>query len=389
MGPWSHVMVYQSKRVDDSPSNKIPLKIEDDITTYVNRDINAQRNEYLFEPPALSRWLDTAIQDPRDKPIACLFFNISVMTLPAAAVVFYLQSWKVGLVYLVLNLLTFQERFILGLHYSSHRRLFKQRWAVLNQWAPMVLCPFFGLPSGAYNLHHCVMHHIENNVFPYDASSTEPYQRDSPVHFLHYWLRFLLAIWVELPYYAYTRGRKDMCVQCLCTISCYFTAVYLMYPLWAVGVTWVFLVQLVLGSFVLMLGNWSQHIFVSKDVATMDFTKSQCNYHLTYNCVDHPFNQKTFNDGYHIEHHIHSRRHWSEMPQHSLETQSKYAEQDAVVFHGLDFMSVGVCVFFQRYKTLVRAFVDTKSPRRSDAEIEKMLRSRLVPIIRQPKVVAA
>merc|ERR1712166_1607160 len=217
MGPWSHVMVYQSKRVDDSPSNKIPLKIEDDITTYVNRDINAQRNEYLFEPPALSRWLDTAIQDPRDKPIACLFFNISVMTLPAAAVVFYLQSWKVGLVYLVLNLLTFQERFILGLHYSSHRRLFKQRWAVLNQWAPMVLCPFFGLPSGAYNLHHCVMHHIENNVFPYDASSTEPYQRDSPVHFLHYWLRFLLAIWVELPYYAYTRGRKDMCVQCLCT----------------------------------------------------------------------------------------------------------------------------------------------------------------------------
>ena len=56
----------------------------------------------------------------------------SPLPLPAAAVVFWLDSWMVGLAYFVLNLLTFQERFILGLHYGSHRRLFKNRW--LNQW---------------------------------------------------------------------------------------------------------------------------------------------------------------------------------------------------------------------------------------------------------------
>ena len=30
------------------------------------------------------------------------------------------------------------------------------------------------------------MHHQENNVFPFDLSSTAPYQRDSPLHLLHY-----------------------------------------------------------------------------------------------------------------------------------------------------------------------------------------------------------
>ena len=28
------------------------------------------------------------------------------------------------------------------------------------------------------------------------------------MHFMHYWMRFLLAIWIELPYYAWVRDRK-------------------------------------------------------------------------------------------------------------------------------------------------------------------------------------
>eukprot|EP00656_Telonema_subtile_P014697 TRINITY_DN17582_c0_g1_i2.p2 TRINITY_DN17582_c0_g1~~TRINITY_DN17582_c0_g1_i2.p2 ORF type:complete len:115 (+),score=22.16 TRINITY_DN17582_c0_g1_i2:78-422(+) len=102
----------------------------------------------------------------------------------------------------------------------------------------------------------------------------------------------------------------------------------------------------------------------------------------TYNCVAHPFNQKTFNDGYHIEHHIHSRRHWSEMPQHSLETASEYAKEDAIVFQGMDFMTVGLCVFFRQYGKLADSFVDHQTPRRSDADITSLLQSRLKPVIR-------
>ena len=42
------------------------------------------------------------------------------------------------------------------------------------------------------------MHHGGNNRAPIDASSTEPYQRDSPAAFLHYWLRFALGAWLEV-----------------------------------------------------------------------------------------------------------------------------------------------------------------------------------------------
>ena len=68
--------------------------------------------------------------------------------------------------------------------------------------------------------------------------------------------------------------------------------------------------------------------------------------------------QRTFNDGYHVEHHLHSRRHWTEarvyrllschtqnsrgatlmfvvraqLPGNFMANVDKYAEEDAVVF---------------------------------------------------------
>jgi len=376
-------MGYEGK---DEPTETVGKQVEIDkggVEELVSKDINATRNEYLFSTPAvITRWLHNAVNDPRDLPIAFLFFNVTLITLPAAAAVFYIADWRVGLLYFVTNLLTFQERFILGLHYSSHLPLFKPKYALLNQWAPLVLCPFFGLPSGMYYLHHCVMHHKENNVFPWDVSTTEPYQRDNPLHFICYWLRFLVAIWVELPYYAAKRGRYKMCAQGVSTILGYFGCLKLLYSVYPVGTTWTLIVPLTAGSFVLMLGNWSQHVFVSPTLHQMDMKRRHVNYHLTYNIVDAPFNQKTFNDGYHIEHHIHSRRHWSEMPAHSLAAINEYANEDAIVFKNLDFIAVGVLIFCRAYKILARNFVDVRSTKRSDAEIEALLRSRLVPIIR-------
>lgn len=380
-------MGYEGK--DDavsSPPKKFDAGVKCDksaVEELVSKDINATRNEYLFETPAfITKWLLTAIVDVRDLPITFLFFNITCMTIPAAALIFYLNDWRIGLLYFVTNLLTFQERFILGLHYSSHRPLFKPQYALLNQWAPLVLCPFFGLPSGMYYLHHCVMHHKENNVFPWDVSTTEPYQRDNPLHFICYWLRFLVAIWFELPYYAAKRGRYKMCTQGVSTLVGYFICLTFLYNRFPVGTLWTLVIPLVGGSLLLMLGNWSQHVFCSPHLGEMDMKRKHVNYHLTYNIVNAPFNQKTFNDGYHIEHHIHARRHWSEMPAHSLEAIDEYAREDAIIFKELDFIAVGVLIFCRAYKTLARNFVDVRSPKRSDAEIEALLRSRLVPITR-------
>lgn len=54
----------------------------------------------------------------------------------------------------------------------------------LNAIAPYVLTPLFGLPSGAYRLHHVIMHHVEDNKEGWDLSATEGFQRDSLLSFV-------------------------------------------------------------------------------------------------------------------------------------------------------------------------------------------------------------
>lgn len=56
----------------------------------------------------------------------------------------------------------------------------------LNTIAPYLLTPLYGVPSGAYRLHHVVMHHIEDNTAGWDLSATEAYQRDSLPAFIRY-----------------------------------------------------------------------------------------------------------------------------------------------------------------------------------------------------------
>lgn len=157
------------------------------IVSLIDADLNAKREEYLFEAPGfVKRWAENAIRDKRDMPMVHLIFNLCCL-IPVLMTSFFVSNTWLGFGLYLATFATFQARFLLLLHYSSHRPLFKAQYSLLNQFLPMVVCNFFGLPPGVYFLHHCVMHHIENNVFPWDVSSTEPYQRDNFLHFLFYW----------------------------------------------------------------------------------------------------------------------------------------------------------------------------------------------------------
>mmetsp|Transcript_28628 Transcript_28628/g.59858 ORF Transcript_28628/g.59858 Transcript_28628/m.59858 type:complete len:159 (-) Transcript_28628:290-766(-) len=69
-----------------------------------------------------------------------------------------------------------------------------------------------------------------------------------------------------------------------------------------------------------------------------------------------------------------------QLPTNFMANVAKYAEEDAVVFQGIDFILVGLLVFFRQYKMLGRHLVQLREPARSPAEVEAFLRARLVPI---------
>jgi len=372
-----------------SPAVKVPgitevsvpqVHVLDDVK---NSDMTAPRNEYVFRTPFLISTLSPMLKDQRDEPMLCLALNIVQYVVPGVCVVYGSNLWApmipllwrnlIGLAYVLGLVILFYERFILMLHFSSHRSIFLNE--ALNALFCWVFAPFFGIPCGVYRLHHCIMHHIENN-HELDLSSTEKYQRDSWLSFLRYWLHFAVLIFVELPRYCVLSKRYSWLRSFLSGVLTYGTLLVLaakfINPL---ATLWVFFIPHVTAMTIMAFGNWCQHIFV-------DPQQPDSNYALTYNCIDTPVNQRTFNDGYHIVHHVNARLHWSEMPNYFYEHKDKHIEGRALTFRGIHFFDVGVLVMTKQLRSLAKYYVHL-GPRESaptlDA-VEEKLRSWLLPV---------
>lgn len=102
--------------------------IPGDPIALAHKDLHARRGEYLFPlPRPILQTLLPLLQDPRDEPCLILVANIILTSLPAAAALFLFgchQHW-IGLIYVLANYALYMQRFMLTLHFSEHRRLFK------------------------------------------------------------------------------------------------------------------------------------------------------------------------------------------------------------------------------------------------------------------------
>lgn len=325
------------------------------------------------------------LKDERDKPMLYLLLNIAQISFTSAFFVYYvnIQGWSAwarhlcGVAHVVTLLVLFLERFMLMMHFSSHRTIFRNE--ALNSAIVWIYAPFFGVPNGVYKLHHVIMHHIENN-HELDSTSTEPFQRDSWAHFLQYWARFVFGVWIELPLYCLQTKRWEWAQRLLAGLGSYvITSVFLAKYVNFTATFYVFNLTYIIAMSALAFGNWSQHIFINPEDSTSNFG-------LTYNCLDNGANKRTFNDGYHAIHHINARLHWSEIPEYFLNNKDKHLQGGALTFRGLDFFEVGMFTMTKQLRKVAEHYVHLGSEDTAPTveEIEAKLRKWLAPIHRDP-----
>lgn len=330
----------------------------------------------IESPGALTRWARGLIMDERDLPFLPLIAAASVVMIPFAVTLFIpgLFRWWLAPIYLAVSGFVFLDRYVLMLHNTSHRLLFRPEVWWMNYYVPWVLGPFFGESPEAYAGHHLGMHHPENNLEE-DLSTTMFYQRDRVLHFAHYFLSFFFTTLYRLPVYLWRKGRGRMGRKTLFG--------EMLFLVWMAGLSYfnwratlvVYVIPFVAVRFLMMAGNWGQHAFI-------DPARPENCYANAITCINTRYNRRCFNDGYHIGHHLKANRHWTEMPGEFEANVATYAKERAIVFEGIDFFIVWLFLMLGRFDWLAKHYVSLDRKKRDEGEIIALLKSRLVPIHR-------
>ena len=321
------------------------------------------------KPRTAERIAEHFIHDRRDTPFLGLMALLTVTVVPTGLVLFRPGAfhWWIAGVHLAL-VVYFLGPFVLMLHNTSHRRLFKRPWAWMNAYVPSVLGPFFGESPETYFAHHVGMHHPENNLED-DISSTMRYQRDSAVDFARYFLRFFFGGTFELTRYFARKRRRSLMVRTVVGELGFIGVLALLFWVnWRATLV-VFLVPLVVVRFAMMAGNWAQHAFIDEKAPANSYRNS-------ITCINSAYNKRCFNDGYHIGHHLKQTRHWTDMPDEFKCNVAVYREQGALVFSGIDFFGVWLLLMLKRYDELARRTVHLGPEPRSNDELVALMRSR-------------
>jgi fatty acid desaturase len=269
-----------------------------------------------------------------------------------------LFSWWLAPLYTAV-FIAWVPRYMLMLHAVLHRPIFPKKYGWMNQIVPWVLGPLFGQTPTSFYVHHIGMHHVEDNQES-DLSTTICYKRDSFLHWLHYWLRFYTVGLVHLYRYMLKTRRQKLARKLLVgEVS------------WLVGVTllglvnWqatllVLVIPLLAIRVALMMGNWGQHAFVDITDPTNAYKHSTC-------LINHVYNHRCYNDGYHVVHHLFATMHWSEHPDWLENNLEQFARNDALIFSKLgNNQTVWWCLMTKQYGRLADHVVQLQGRNREE-----------------------
>lgn len=328
--------------------------------------IYQERSHSRFEKALLK-----LINDERDLPFVFLIIKLILAIIPVTLFFYFpgMFQWKWALLWYVAQLVFFSGPFILMLHNTSHRMLFKKKYNFLNNIIPWFIGPFFGETPESYFAHHVAMHHPENNMEE-DDSSTLPFQRDSFLHFMKYYLTFI-AIGIQNLFKYLTLKNRIKIRNTFATGESIFwiITIGLCFVNWQATVA-LFVIPVLLYRFLMMAGNWAQHAFIDKNAP-------ENNYRNSITCINSDYNQKCWNDGYHIGHHLKQAMHWTELPVEFQKNINKYIEEEAIVFRKIDFFVVWIFLMLKKYDWLAHFYVALEPQKvKSKDEIIALLKER-------------
>ena len=325
----------------------------------------------------LDRFFLKLIRDERDLPFIYLSIRITLFMIIPGILLYFTSGWiwwMFAAVYLFFNNFSMKGPFGLMLHCTSHRPFFKKEYGILNNYLPWVVAPFFGHTPETYFVHHIGMHHVEGNMDE-DDSSTMHYQRDSFKDFLRYFGIFFVKGIANLYRYHKARGNKKLMRKMVAgEISFYLMVIALSFVNLPTTIV-VFFIPLLIFRLITMVGNWTQHAFVSTDEPDNDYKNSTT-------CINVRYNRRCWNDGYHLSHHLKPNRHWTEHPAHLVNNKDEYASNRAIVFNGLDFGQVFLNLMQKKYDVLADHMININGVYGSKDDMIALLKSRTMKIER-------
>lgn len=319
---------------------------------------------------ALDRFLLRFIRDERDIVFPRLILRIMAVMLPFVVFLYWpgMFNWYVAVIYLVLNWAVFLAPYILMLHCTSHRPLFKREYDWMNKVIPWFLGPLFGETPETYFGHHMGMHHPENNLKD-DLSTTMPYQRDSFWGFMHYFLTFFFRGIKDLYDYFTRKNRLKLRRNITWGEGAWYLAVIVLSIVNFKATLVVLILPFIFTRFMMMAGNWGQHAFIDAD------TPANC-YRNSITCINTVYNHKCFNDGYHIIHHLKPSMHYTEMAQEFIDNREDYVRERAIVFQGIDFFGVWFLLMTKNYRGLAKRYVNLGESPKTEEQIIALLKER-------------
>ncbi|MCU0334234.1 MAG: fatty acid desaturase [Chitinophagaceae bacterium] len=340
------------------------------------RTLPALTDPVYHEPGQLNafeRWMLGYMNDRKDLPFLRLLSFIHLTVLPMAILLYTplltgVWWWLLYAVYFFVSGIRLRGPFGLMYHNLAHRRFFKKKYDWANRYITWFITPFFGHSPESYVSHHIGMHHVENNAAD-DASSTLYYDRDNVGHFLRYYLRFITLGFVDTFIYLFTRKRRKYYVPlgwgeisfvAFCIGMCFVNLK---------ATLMIFIIPFFVGRLIMMLGNWTQHAFA--DPADPDNMYRNC-----YNCINTTYNQKCWNDGYHLIHHLKPGLHYTEMPKEFLRIQDRMAAEKTLVFDGIHYLHLFAWLMTKRYDRMADHLVNLQNSFESKEEAMRILRER-------------